>query len=412
MGRRATAILRFVLDWAAEEVFRAKLRGPAVWARSVGLSALCSIAFLGSANATGSMTACAIRWDGYYTNGARDPGSWAAKALSKPEWRARAPLHANIDSSRITWEPSQETFDAEIHAAGQAKLCWAYLAYGTDHAIDLADPMMRGFALQRKSQIKSEVPYALILQGRVLGRTDEYSDAVAKIVSLMHDENYQKAIIAEKTRPLLFFFYAENDIRQSFDGSLKNLSGPFNSIRNSALAEGLGDPYIVVLAWSGVQAEGVRKAIGADAISRYFAGHLNGNVIPWANFESTVEADWDHYSSATKSNVVPALSTGGDMRAMCETPAPWDNRFAPGDKCQRYAQNPSIGELQTEFRDALGWMQEHRNRDPGRLLLIYSWSECVESGNCLMPTYGDPKGEKLRAVGEVLRSGSFTSNAP
>jgi len=35
-------------------------------------------------------------------------------------------------------------------------------------------------------------------------------------------------------------------------------------------------------------------------------------------------------------------------------------------------------------------------------MLVYAWSECDESGNCLMPTLGDPAGRKIDAVARGL----------
>ena len=35
-------------------------------------------------------------------------------------------------------------------------------------------------------------------------------------------------------------------------------------------------------------------------------------------------------------------------------------------------------------------------------MLVYAWSECDESGNCLMPTYGDAAGRKLDAIARAL----------
>ena len=56
--------------------------------------------------------------------------------------------------------------------------------------------------------------------------------------------------------------------------------------------------------------------------------------------------------------------------------------------------NPSIEELKSEFQKSLTWISAHKDRDPSSLLVVYSWSECDESGNCLMPTIGDPTDRK------------------
>ena len=245
------------------------------------LSTLLSVSFGNNACAMNDIVACAIRWDAWYTNGVNDIGHYTATALGKPEWRARTPLHATIDGSgRITWTPSQQTFDAEIRAVKQANLCWAFLTYGANHEVDLKHPLMRGLAYLRSSAIKAKAPYALILQGRTLGQTNNFRAAVAKILSLMHDDNYERIVIAGQVRPLLLFFYEADGVNASFGGSIANLRGPFDLIRESAREQGLGEPYVVVLAWSGAQAEAIRESIGADANSEYFSGHWNGHVMP------------------------------------------------------------------------------------------------------------------------------------
>ena len=353
--------------------------------------------------ASDSAITCAIRWDAWYTNGPNDPGHYTAVALSKPEWRARAPLHAQFDSSgKITWAPSQATFDAEIRAAHGANFCWAYLVYGKNHMIDLENSMMKGLAFHRSSAIKSEVKYALMTQATLLGVENNYNDAVNATIQLMRDDNYQHISLQGASRPLLFFFYDPGDVNAAFGGSLEKLKKPIDSIRKTSIEQGLGNPYIVVLAGPAAKAEAVRKALGADAVSQYIAGNRNGHVMSWAQFEPTIEADWNHYAAATSADVVPTLRSGADIRARCQTSPPFDHRFPPNDKCENYTVNPTNEELKAEFKDALLWIERHREKDPTRLLLVYAWSECDESGNCLMPTYGDPTGQKLLAISEVL----------
>ena len=123
----------------------------------------------------------------------------------------------------------------------------------------------------------------------------------------------------------------------------------------------------------------------------------------WAEFEPSIEADWDAFAAASSANAVPTLRSGADIRARCQTPPPFDHRFPPNDKCDNYTVNPTLEELKGEFRNALLWIERHQEKDPAQLLLVYAWSECDESGNCLMPTYGDPVGEKLRAIREILQ---------
>jgi hypothetical protein len=356
------------------------------------------------ASASNSITTCAIRWDAWYTNGPTDPGGYAAAALSPQQFHDLAPLHAKFDpSGHIKWAPSQATFDAEIRAAHGAGLCWAYLMYGKNGVIDLSDPLMKGLVFHRASSIKSQVDYALMTTTGLIGKPGQYDDSTKAIVDLMADSNYQHVSDRGQNRPLLFVYYQAADVAKIFAGSLAAVKQSMDAIRKSSANRGLGNPYIVVLLGPAKAAEDFRIAVGADAISEYISGNRKKGVEPWGNFETTIEADWNAYAAATSAAIVPNLRSGADIRARCQTPPPYDHRFQPGFDCGKfYIINPTLAELKTEFQDATSWVRSHPQRDPTGLLLVYSWSECDESGNCLMPTYGDPDGRKLKAISAAL----------
>jgi hypothetical protein len=344
--------------------------------------------------------ACAIRWDAWYTNGPHDPGAYTAAALGLPAWRGRAPLHARIDANgKIVWAATQATFDAEIKAAARAHLCWVYLAYGDRGVIDLAHPMMRGLRLHLNSVIRDEVRYALMTTPSLLIGADRKA-ALAATLSLMQGSVYQSVVIAGARRPLLFVFFespqafARPDRREALRAAL-------DALRTASRSRGLGNPYIVVTLAGAKAAEEMRAALGADAISQYVAGRRRGHQ-SWATFEPSIEADWSAYAAAAAADVVPTLRTGADIRARCQTPPPFERRFPPGSRCDDYVDNPSLEQLEQEFRHARSWIEARSGRDPARLMLVYAWSECDESGNCLMPTYGDADGLKIDAIARAL----------
>lgn len=351
-----------------------------------------------------AITACAIRWDAWYSNGASDPAHYTAAALSPPRWHSLAPLHASFDSSgNISWNVSQEIIDAEIRAAHGAKLCWAYVMYGANDAIDLNHPMMTALRLHRLSQIKSEVHYALITSTSLLGEAGHYDEAVKRTIELLHDTNYQQFSAANHAqRPLLFINFDTSDLDRRFGGSLSKLKEAIDALRRNCRAEHIGDPYIVLLFSPSAKAEPIRAALGADAISQYVAGRRKGIPQSWADFEPSIEDDWNSFATATAGGAVPTVRSGADIRPRCETPPPFEHRFKKGVPCDNFVALPSASELKSEFSHAVQWIDRNPLKDPGRLLLIYSWSECDESGNCLMPTVGDPTGKKLQAISSVL----------
>jgi hypothetical protein len=372
-------------------------------------SVIATLFWQSSAQAADQPTACAIRWDAWYTNGPTDPAHYTAEALSPQRWHYLAPVHAHFDSvGKMTWAPSQESFDAEIRAASLAGLCWAYVMYGKDNVIDLSQPLMRGLVYHRASTIKSDVKYAMIVTSDLLGRAGNFDAAAHAIVDLMRDSNYERSRANDKNfRPLLFLLYNPVDLKRFFNGSFAAMKEVVDAVRRLSIDKKIGNPYIVVLSSPAKSAEMARLALGADGISEYIAGNRSGGAQPWSTFQPTIEADWDAYATATSADAIPTLRSGADIRARCETPPPFDHRFAQS-KCDTYVLNPSVKELKSEFQKALTWISTHKSRDPFDLLVVYSWSECDESGNCLMPTIGDPTGKKIQAISEVLNAARRT----
>jgi len=351
------------------------------------------------------VNACAIRWDAWYSNAPGDPGHDTAVTLADPQFHALAPLHGEFEpDGGLVWRPSQARFDAEIEAARRADLCWAYLAYGSGGAVDLSLPMMRGLAFHRASAIKDLVPYALIATTSTLGSARDLTTAAAAIADLMRDSNYKTVDLAGVRRPLLFVFYDKQDVARLFGGDLGLVRQSLDNLRQRAQKQGSGDPYVVVLASPAALAETLREALGAEAISEYVSGRRTGQPESWSAFAPSMEQDWRAYAAATRAQAAPLVRSGADLRARCAHPPRWERRFQTAASCDNYVENPSLDQLKAEFARARAFIATPEAKDPARLLLIYSWSECDESGNCLMPTHGDPTGEKLRAVGEALHA--------
>jgi hypothetical protein len=219
---------------------------------------------------------------------------------------------------------------------------------------------------------------------------------------LMQDENYLRASIGAERRPLLFVFVEPKDVERILNGPSDVTRESLNALRAESVARGLGNPYVVIVLSDAKKAEWIRRALAGDAISQYVAGRRKGRPETWAEFEPSIEADWSDYAKSTSADVVPTLRSGADIRARCLTPPPFEHRFPPGSACDDFVANPTLDELASEFQHARQWAEAHIARDPARLLLVYAWSECDESGNCLMPTYGDPAGRKLDAIARGL----------
>jgi len=276
--------------------------------------------------------------------------------------------------------------------------------YGSANKIDLSNSMMQGLNFHRSSSIKNETKYTMMLTTGVIGRAHDFVDATTFAASFLNDANYQFVTIDEVKRPLVFLYYDEADIRTAFANCMAAAREALDDLRSRSIKEGTGNPYIVVLFAPAARAEEIRRQLGADAISEYVAGQRSLGVQRWRDFEPTIQADWDAFGHESAGGAIPSLRTGADIRARCETPPPADHRFHRGGSCDNYVQNPSSAELAAEFQAAAAWIAMHPTKDPARILLVYSWSECDESGNCLMPTLGDPHTTKLDVIRSVLDS--------
>ena len=187
------------------------------------------------AQAADQVTACAIRWDAWYTNGPTDPAHYTSDTLSRSTGII-LPRSTLVSIGRqITWAASQESFDAEIRAASLANLCWAYVMYGKNNIINLSNPLMQGLVYHRASAIKSAVEYAMIVPSDLLGRPGKYESGHA-VVELMRDSNYKHTSVNDGiSRPVLFLLYNSVDLERSFGGSFPKMKEVIDAIRRMSI---------------------------------------------------------------------------------------------------------------------------------------------------------------------------------
>jgi hypothetical protein len=343
----------------------------------------------------------AIRWDGQYCDTPGQPCFEEEKSLGPGKWRFRAPLHTQVlDQNRISFQPNQETFDREIAAAAAGGLdYWAYLMYGENGSINIDHSMMAGLKFHRASKIKNQMNYAMMITANTIGFSRAYDNPIAKLVDLMRDTNYQ---VTHSGRPVVYFYYQEQFLKDYWDGSLLNLAQALGALRISARGSGMQNPYIVVVTSPPSFAERLRSALGGDAISTYAVFVRFDSRIPYSRLANATRSYWEAELAATNSGVVPTVMIGWDTRPRREHPPAWEKGEHPLTNLDSYVTPPTPTEFTTECQAAFDFISAHPIACASGLALIYAWNEDSEGGP-LEPTLGDPEASKLKALGQIVR---------
>lgn len=323
-----------------------------------------------SVYASASMTIPgAIRWDAWYSDG--EVNRLNTKRLSV--WRHRAPWFAEVLDNDMFYINGNrpEKFDLEIKFAARAGLkYWAYCWYEPD------DPMMNAWKLHQHSEIRDEMNWCLILQFSRLGGAKKFQAKVADYIGYFQQRNYQKVV---NGRPLVYLYIDHPwHLRLDWGDDLTNLTSSIDYLRSQMNSIGLARPYIVMMCGSSIVAADYARATSSDAISNYCAGTGRGEPLPWKVWERSIQRFWKEMAS-TGLPIVPICETGWDTR-----PSREGSGAAPQSV---YVMAPTQEELAEHIQAAVDYIVSNPEICPSKSLLIYSWNECSEGGNALIPTY-------------------------
>jgi hypothetical protein len=166
-------------------------------------------------------------------------------------------------------------------------------------------------------------------------------------------------------------------------------------LRAGCRQAGVGDPYIVIMAGRAQTSAAIMRAVGADAISNYIPDMAPAPVgaVPWRVLDERTQAFWASLA-AQGVDCIPCATTGWDTRARRAHPESWVHE--PGTpNLGDYFVLPTAAELKAHLRAAAAFVRGHAGACPSRALLVYSWDECDEGGNPLIPTLGRLPGKSL-----------------
>lgn len=333
----------------------------------------------------------AIRWDGWH-GPASEVGLTVEKTLAPAHWHYRLPFYGKVvgENAVEVRANRQEVMDQEIAYACTAGLdYWAFVIYPEEIALSL------GLELYLSSEQRSSINFCLNLQGgwEGGGGLDAWPEKVQRYVAYFKEPTYQTVL---NGRPLVFLYSVEGLVGPRQFRSWEEARTAFDQLRASAMASGVGNPYIVAQGWSPEVLKDQAEKLDMDAIGAY-ASNGGANAAPYLSLANHTERWWDAFS-ATGCEVVPLVSAGWDMRPRVETPVPWVKN---GD-IEQYYETPKPDELAAHLDKAIQWTKANPDTAKASTVLVYAWNE-FDEGGWICPTLDEGTG-RLDALRKVLRS--------
>jgi hypothetical protein len=128
-----------------------------------------------------------------------------------------------------------------------------------------------------------------------------------------------------------------------------------------------------------------------------------GSPISWEDQEASIERSWAEYSATGVPMVVNCV-TGWDQRPRLERSKMTDGGSETAeDAPYDYTTVPTPRQLTAHLQAGTDFTAKHPIICPSHALLIYSWDECDEGGNAIIPSYshGRPNTSVLKALSRV-----------
>lgn len=352
----------------------------------------------------------AIRWDSWYS---QSGDAYSAQVPLGPTNRnSSAPWFSNVISPyQIQATGSQANMDAEcVYASNAGIKFWAFDWYTAGGTFTGDAPLATGWTLYQASANKHLINWCGIVSPGFIGSTDwatstDWHANVALWVSYMQQTSYQ---LVMTNRPLLFILYSAAQITEFF-GSDANFATAIAYLRAQCIAASLATPYIVLMSGgiSTASQATLATTYGVDAISNYIPP-LTYSAYPdtYANLDTITRASWVTLANTTL-KIIPNCITGWNVLARTERPETFAQftpyvgrniRFTPGTDTQ----------VANHLQAAVTYIKTtNPTQCESTVALIYSWTECNEGANPLIPTLG-----KTPTVGSPATSSLLTAVAP
>jgi hypothetical protein len=335
----------------------------------------------------------AIRWDAWYASS--DVNTDVDKSLGPPEWHSRAPWFARPTASdSISIDGGQQTtIDAEIRYAVQARLqYWAFVWYGAQ------SPMQSAWRLYQSSKLRNQIKWCLLLAVSNQGGAKGFKAASPQYIGYLAQPNYQTVL---NRRPLLYVLMDSDKSVEAW-GGYSGVATSLREFRHDAQQSGTPDPYVVLLRAPASRAAGAARACSFDAISTYVPIMKPGYPLSWEEQESSVERVWQAYADTGLPLVLNCV-TGWDQRPRLKKAEKRADAHQDGAGTHyNYTIPPTTDQVTAHLQSGVDYVLKHPQSCPSKTLLIYSWDECDEGGNAIVPSY-TPSGPNTSIVDALRR---------
>lgn len=343
----------------------------------------------------------AIRFDPWYawTNWA-DVMYQEQGVLAPSQWQSRAPWFTSVISPyAIQCAGTQANMDLECTIANANGIkYWAFDSY--QHSS--GDPQYNAnlsisWNLYQASANKSLVKWCWIMNLSMFGAPtwgdNSWQPYMTTLAQQMQQSNYMTVLAG---RPLIYIIWRDSDVTSYFAGSNANVATTLTYLRNQCSGLGIGNPYIVLISLGTPSISTLasrRTTVGADAISLYTSGSFTSfsGTLPnaWSVLDAGTQSSWASMV-ATGAPTIPCGITGWDLRPRIMHPEIEFSGFVPTIGNARYFTLPTDAQVATHLQALVTFVGANAAACPSGAALIYSWSECAEGGNGLIPTIGKP----------------------
>jgi hypothetical protein len=127
-----------------------------------------------------------------------------------------------------------------------------------------------------------------------------------------------------------------------------------------------------------------------------------GYPITWEQQEHNVERVWQAYVDTGLPLVLNCV-TGWDQRPrLAKAQIRPDAPAGVADTRYNYTIQPTPSQVTAHLQLGVDYVVKHPQICPSKTLLIYSWDECDEGGNAIVPSY-TPQGPNTSIVDALRR---------
>jgi hypothetical protein len=303
--------------------------------------------------------------------------------------------------------------ECTIAAANGIKY-WAFDSYQASSGnAGHNDSLSTAWNMYQASPNNNLVKWCWIMGGSMLGAPtwsdNSWQPYMTTLAQQMAQSNYMTVLSG---RPLLYVIWDDSYVTSWFQGSNANFATTLTYLRTQCSNQGIGNPYIVLISL-GVSTTTIssrRATVGADAISQYapimFSEYTGSLPNAWSLADTRIQAQWAAMV-ATGSPVIPCAMTGWDKRPRIDHPDVVGGTVAPpfiGHNL--YYVTPTNTEVANHMQALVNYVNANPSACPSGAALIYSWNECSEGGNGLIPTLGRPPSNNttslLSAIAPVI----------